>query len=333
MWYSTVGCLVTLTLSLLMAPLAAQAPPAQVVRIGCLVTGGLDSPETRVLLDAFRQGLRAHGYVKGQHIVMEYRAADGQVDRFPGLATALARLPVDLIIAPNTVAARAAQHATTTIPIVTIVMGDPVGDGLVASLARPGGNITGMTLIAPELVAKRLELLKEALPQVTRVAALWHPGAYAEPTTRAMVQATEAAARTLGVHLHLAAVQAPDELDHAFATMTHAHVEALLIMPSPMLYTARRRLIDLATRHRLPTISAALEMVELGGLIAYGASIPDLWRRAATYVAKILKGTTPADLPVEQPIKLELVINLKTAQALGLTIPPTLLFQADKIIR
>jgi putative tryptophan/tyrosine transport system substrate-binding protein len=329
----TIGLLLTLALSLLVAPLTAQEPPAKVARIGCLVSGGLDSPETRVLLDAFRQGLRERGYVEGQHIVMEYRAADGQLERFPELATALARLPVDLIIAPNTLAARAAQHATTTIPIVTIVMGDPVSDGLVASLARPGGNITGMTLLAPELVAKRLELLKEALPRVARVAVLWHPDAYAERTTRAMVQATEAAARTLGVHLHLVEVQDPDELDRAFATMAQEHAEALLILPSPMLYTARRRIIDLAARHRLPAISAALEMVELGGLIAYGASIPDLWRRAATYVDKILKGTTPADLPVEQPITLELVINLKTAQALGLTIPPTLLFQADKVIR
>jgi len=329
----TIGLLLTLAPSLLVAPLAAQEPPAKVARIGCLVSGGLDSPETRVLLDAFRQGLRERGYVEGQHIVMEYRAADGQLERFPELATVLARLPVDLIVAPNTLAARAAQHATTTIPIVTIVMGDPVSDGLVASLARPGGNITGMTLLAPELVAKRLELLKEALPRVVRVAALWHPDAYAERTTRAMVQATEAAARTLGVHLHLVEVQNPDELDRAFATMAQEHAEALLILPSPMLYTARRHIIDLAARHRLPAISAALEMVELGGLIAYGASIPDLWRSAAIYVDKILKGTAPADLPVEQPIKLELVINLKTAQALGLTIPPTLLFRADKVIR
>ena len=238
----TIGLLLTLAPSLLVAPLAAQEPPAKVARIGCLVSGGLDSPETRVLLDAFRQGLRERGYVEGQHIVMEYRAADGQLERFPELATVLARLPVDLIVAPNTLAARAAQHATTTIPIVTIVMGDPVSDGLVASLARPGGNITGMTLLAPELVAKRLELLKEALPRVVRVAALWHPDAYAERTTRAMVQATEAAARTLGVHLHLVEVQNPDELDRAFATMAQEHAEALLILPSPMLNLSARLL-------------------------------------------------------------------------------------------
>jgi putative tryptophan/tyrosine transport system substrate-binding protein len=180
MWYSAVGCIVTITLGLLTAPLAAHAqPPAKVAQIGYLVTGVLESPETRVLLDAFRQGLRERGYVEGQNIVIEYRAADGKLERFPGLATELVRLQVDLIVAANTPAARAAQQATTTVPIVTPVMGDPVGDGLVASLARPGGNIMGLTFLGPELVVKRLELLKEALPRVSRVAALWHPGAYA----------------------------------------------------------------------------------------------------------------------------------------------------------
>jgi putative ABC transport system substrate-binding protein len=334
MWYSAVGCIVTITLSLLTAPLAAQAqPPAKVARIGFLLSGGLESPETRVLLDAFRQGLRERGYVEGQHIVIEYRAADSKLERFPALATELARLQVDLIVAPNTLAARAAQQATTTIPIVAVVMGDPVGDGLVASLARPGGNITGTTFLGPELVAKRLELLKEALPRVSRVAALWHPGAYAERTTRTMGQATEAAARTLGVHLQLVEVQDPDELDRAFATMTKEHADALIVLPSPMLYTERRHLVDLAARHRLPAMYQAREIVELGGLIAYGASIPELWRRAATYVDKILKGAKPADLPVEQPTTFELAINLKTAQALGITIPSRLLFQADRVIQ
>jgi ABC-type uncharacterized transport system substrate-binding protein len=271
--------------------------------------------------------------VEGQNLVIEYRAADGRLEQFPGLATELARLPVDLIVAPNTAAARAAQHATTTIPIVAIVMGDPVGDGLVASLARPGGHITGTTFLGPGLVPKRLELLKAALPRVARVAALWHPDAYAERTIRAMLQETEAAARTLGVHLHLVEVRGPDELDRAFATMTRERAEAFIVLPSPMLYTARRHIVDLAARHRLPAMYQAREFVELGGLIAYGASIPELWRRAATYVDKILKGAKPADLPVEQPTTFELVINLKTAKALGLTIPPTLLFQADKVIQ
>jgi putative ABC transport system substrate-binding protein len=305
----TIALLLTLTWAILVAPLAAQAPPpATVARIGSLLSGELASPETQVLLDAFRQGLRERGYVEGQNLVIEYRAADGRLERFPGLATELARLPVDLIVAPNTVAARAAQHATTTIPIVAIVMGDPVGDGLVASLARPGGHITGTTFLGPGLVPKRLELLKAALPRVARVAALWDPDAYAERTIRAMVQETEAAARTLGVHLHLVEVRGPDD-------------------------TARRHIVDLAARHRLPAMYQAREFVELGGLIAYGASIPELWRRAATYVDKILKGAKPADLPVEQPTTFELVINLKTAKALGLTLPPTLLFQADKVIQ
>jgi putative tryptophan/tyrosine transport system substrate-binding protein len=333
MWYSAVGCLVTLILGLLTAPTTHAQPPAQVARIGYLVTGGLASPETRVLLDAFRQGLRERGYVEGQNIVVEYRAADGQLERFPALAAELVQLKPEVIVAQGTPAARAAQQATTTIPIVTPVMGDPVGDGLVASLARPGGNITGLTFLGPELVPKRLELLKEALPGVSRVAALWHPGAYGERTMSAMVQETEAAARTLGMHLQLVEVRGPDEFDRAFATITSAHADALLVLPSAMLFNERRRLVDLAARHRLPAMYQLGEFVELGGLMAYGASITDLVRRSATHVDKILKGATPADLPVEQPTKFELGINLKTAKALGLTMPPTLLFQADKVIQ
>jgi ABC-type uncharacterized transport system substrate-binding protein len=270
--------------------------------------------------------------VEGQNIVIEYRAADGKLERFPALAAELVQLKPEVIVAQGTPAARAAQQATSTVPIVTPVMGDPVGDGLVASLARPGGNITGLTFLGPELVAKRLELLKEALPRVSRIAALWHPGAYAERTTSAMLQETEAAARTLGVQLQRVEVRGPDELDRAFATMTRERAEALIVLPSAMLYNECRRLVDLAARHRLPAMYQAREIVELGGLIAYGASIPDLIRRSATHVDKILKGAKPADLPVEQATKFELVINLETAEALGLTIPATLLFQADKVI-
>jgi putative tryptophan/tyrosine transport system substrate-binding protein len=332
MWYSALGCIVTLILGLLTAATAHAQPLAKVARIGYLVTGGLASPETRVLLDAFRQGLRERGYVEGQNIVIEYRAADGKLERFPALAAELVQLKPEVIVAQGTPAALAAKDATTTIPIVTPVMGDPVGDGLVASLARPGGNITGLTFLGPELVAKRLELLKEALPRVSRIAALWHPGAYAERTTSAMLQETEAAARTLGVQLQRVEVRGPDELDRAFSTMTRERAEALIVLPSAMLYNERRRLVDLAARHRLPAMYQAREIVELGGLIAYGASIPDLIRRSATHVDKILKGAKPADLPVEQATKFELVINLETAEALGLTIPATLLFQADKVI-
>jgi putative ABC transport system substrate-binding protein len=318
----------------LVAPLAAEAQQAgKVARIGYLVTGSLESPETRVGLDAFRQGLRERGYVEGQNIVIEYRSADGKIDRLPGLAVELARLKVDLIFAVATPAARAAQQATTTIPIVAGAMGDPVGDGLVASLARPGGNITGLTFLGPELVPKRLGLLKEALPKVTRVAALWHPGAFGERTNQVMLKETEGAARALGVQLQLVGVRGADELDRAFSTMTKERAEALVVFPSTMLFSERRRIVALAAKHRLPSMSNAREFVELGGLIGYGASITDLNRRAATYVDKILKGAKPADLPVEQPTKFELVINLKTAKALGLTIPPALVGRGDEVIQ
>ena len=319
---------------LLAAPFAAGAQqPARVARIGWLLTGSLESPETRLLRDAFREGLRERGYVEGQNIVIEYRSADGKIERFPGLASELVRLKVDVIVAANSPAARAAQQATTTIPVVVPVMADPVGDGLVASLAQPRGNITGLAFLGPELVPKRLELLKEAVPKVSRVAALWHAGGYSEPTTRDMVKRTEAAARTLGVQLQLVGVRGPDELDRAFSTMTRERADALIVFPSPMLFNERRRIVDLALQHRLASISVGSQFVELGGLIAYGPSIPDLVRRAATYVDKILKGAKPADLPVEQPTKFELAINLKTAKALGLKIPESLLLRADEVIQ
>ncbi len=319
---------------LLLAPaFAAEAQPrTKVARIGFLATASLESPETRVTLDAFRQGLRERGYVEGQNIHIEYRAAEGKIERFPGLATELVRLKVDLIFAPGTSAARAAQQATTTIPIVSSSMADPVGDGLVASLARPGGNITGLTFLGAELVPKRLELLKQALPRISRVAVLWHPGAFGERTTSDMLKATENAARTLGVQLHFVEVRGPDELDRAFTTMTRERADALFVFPSPMLFGERRRIVDLAAKHRLPSMSNAKEFVELGGLMAYGASITDLNRRGATYVDKILKGAKPADLPVEQPTQFELLINLKTARALGLAISQSVLGRADQVI-
>ena len=314
-------------------PLAGEAQqPTKIARIGYLVTGSLESPETRVTLDAFRQGLRERGYVEGQNIVIEYRSAAGKLEQFPTLASELARLKVDLIVAVNTPAARAARQATTVIPIVTPVMGDPLRDGLVASLARPGGNITGLTFLGPELVVKCLDLLKQALPRVSRVAAIWHPGAYAEHTTRTMLQEAEAGARTLGVQLQLVEVRGPDELDRAFSTMTRERAEAVFVFPSAIFFNERRRIVDLAARHRLPAMYQAREFVELGGLIAYGASIPDLFRRSATHVDKILRGAKPADLPVEQPTKFELAVNLKTAKALGLTIPQPVLLQADQVL-
>jgi putative ABC transport system substrate-binding protein len=318
---------------LTVAVVAEAQQPGRIPRIGYLVTGSLDSPETRSLLDAFRQGLREHGYVEGQNIVVEYRAADGKIEQLPGRVTELARLKLDLIVAGNTPAARAAQQATTTIPIVAPVMGDPVGDGLVASLARPGGNITGLTFLGPELVPKRLELLKEALPTISRVAALWHPGAFGERSTRDMLKETETAARTLAVQLRLVGARGPDEFDRAFSTMTRERAEALIVFPSPMLFNERRHVVDLAAKHRLPSMFGATEFVELGGLISYGASINDLVRRGANHVDKILKGAKPADLPVEQPMKFELAINLKTAKQIGLTIPQSVLYRADKVIQ
>jgi putative tryptophan/tyrosine transport system substrate-binding protein len=212
------------------------------------------------------------------------------------------------------------------------VMGDPVGDGLVASLARPAGNITGMTFLGPELATKRLELLKQALPTMSRVAALWHPAAYGKSTMSQMLSAIEAGAGTLAVELQLVDVQGAGEFDRAFATMARERADALIVLPSPMLFSERRQIVDLATKHRLPSIAMDREFVELGGLMAYGTSIRDLFRRAGVYVDKILEGSKPADLPVQQPTKFELVINLKTAKALGLEISPTLLARADEVI-
>jgi ABC-type uncharacterized transport system substrate-binding protein len=322
------------SVSLLAAPLAAKAQqPGNVPRIGYLEIASAELPIAQAMIDAFRQGLRERGYVEGQTFVIEYRAAAGRVEWLPDLVAELARLKVNVIVASATPAALAAKQATTTIPIVSAVMGDPVGDGLVASLARPGGNITGLTFLAPALVAKRLQLLKEAVPGVSHVAALLHPGVYGEHTMRDMLKETEIAAQTLGVQLQLLEARSPNEFERAFSAMVTNRTSALIVFPSPMFYGAHRRLVDLAAKHRLPTIYAFKEAVAAGGLMSYGTSIPDLSRRAATYVDKILKGAKPADLPVEQPTKFELVINLKTAKALGLTIPPAVLARADEVIQ
>jgi len=313
-------------------PLAASAQQARLPLIGYLGTGALgETPESGGPgPNAFRQGLREHGYVEGQNIAIEYRLAGGKMEQLPGLAAELVRLNVDIIFAVATPAARAARQATASIPIVAPNMGDPVADGLVASLARPGANITGSTFLGPELVPKRLELLKEAIPNASRVALLWHPGAYGERTARDMLTQAEAAARSQGLQVQLLEVHSAAEFDRAFATITQA--DALLIFPSVMLFVERGRIAKLAEKSPLPTISVGREFVELGGLISYGPSIYDLIRRAADYVDRILKGAKPADLPVEQPTKFELVINLRTARVLGLTIPPALLARADEVI-
>ena len=259
--------------------------------------------------------------LRGENILIHDRiAADGKIDRLPALAAELVQLKVDVIFAVATPAARAAQQATTSIPIVAPNMGDPVGDKLVGSLARPGGNITGSTFLGPELVPKRLELLKEALPAASQVAVLWHPAAFGERTMRNLLAEVDVAARLQRLEVQLMETREPVDIERVFAAISQA--DALLVLPSVMLFGERGRISVLAAKKRLPTISVGREFVELGGLISYGASLADLSRRGATYVDKILKGAKPADLPVEQPTKFELVINLKTAKALGLTLPP-----------
>jgi len=314
-------------------PLGAKAQqPKKVARIGFLNTPSLESPEGRATLNAFYQGLREHGYTDGQNVVVEVRAADSKIERFPGLANELVGLDLDVIVAASSVAGRAVQQATTTIPIVVAVMGDPVSDGLVASLARPGGNITGLTFLGPQLVPKRLALLKEALPRLFRVAALWHPGAYGTRTMNDMMNEAEVAAQSLGLQIRLIAVRGPDELDEVFSAIADERPEALMLFPSPMLFAQRNRIVDFAAKLRLPLISMAKEFVQLGGLMSYGADIIESFRLSGAYVDKILKGAKPADLPVEQPTKFDLFINLKTAKELGIEIPATLLARADQVI-
>jgi len=325
----TIGFLVTLALGFPVVPLAAVAPPpTHVYRIGVL--SALGTTPRDPLVEPFLEGMRALGYVEGQNLVLEYRGADGQYERFPALVAELVRLPVDVIVTGVTPAALAAKQATTTIPIVMAGIGDPVGSGLVASLAQPGGNVTGMSVLQPEVPRKQLEILKDVLPTVSRVAILWNP---ANPSAPLQVRAAEEAAQALGVQVHLVEARGPEAFDSAFAAMTSAHAGALLVLPDPMFRLYRSRLAELAATSRLPTMHNQREYVEAGGLLGYGASRADVLRRAATYVDKILKGAKPADLPVEQPTAFELVINLKTAQVLGLTIPPALLSRADEVLR
>ena len=313
------------------APFAAKAQQAtQDARIGCLATNPAISTRLR---EAFVQGLRDLGYIEGRNLVIEYRDADGKVERLPALAAELVALKVDVIVASGTLAALAARRATKTLPIVFSPAGDPVGSGLVTSLARPGGNVTGLSAFAPELVGKRLELLKEAVPGISRVAVLWQPGAFGERAEMDTLKRAEVAARDLGVPLQFVEARGPADFDRAFSDMTRARAGALTVLASNMFNSERRRLVDLAAKNRLPALYSARELVDAGGLMSYGANLADLNRRAATYVDRILKGTKPADLPVEQPTKFELIINLKTAKALGLTIPQSVLGRADEVIQ
>ena len=322
----TVGVIVTLTLSILAAPLAAGAQPrAKVPRVGWLASGFPPSEAARQQ-SPFWQGLHELGWAEGQNIAVEWRYAEENYDRLPALAAELVQLGIDVIVAGDSRAIPAAKQATDTIPIVMTVSGDPVRSGYVASLARPGGNITGLTNISPELAGKRLEFLKEAVPGMAHLAVLGEPAHPDWPEIAVAVQ-------EWGVQLQALKVQRADEFEPAFDATMREHADALLVLPSPLTNRHGRRIVNLAAESRLPAMYALKEYVRVGGLMAYGPSIPDLYRRAAYYVHRILKGAKPADLPVEQPMKFEFVINLKTAQALGLTLPPTLLFQADEVIK
>jgi putative tryptophan/tyrosine transport system substrate-binding protein len=305
--------------ALLAAPLAAEAQQvAKVARIGYLGTNRAAAPR---LVDAFLQGLRDLGYVEGRNLVIEYRDAEGKYERLPALAAELVALKVDVIVVTTTPAALAAKQATRTLPIVFTVVADPVTDGLVASLALPGGNVTGLSNLAPELVGKGLELLTQAVPGVSRVALLRQPGALGERTEKDLLTRAEVAARALGARLQFVEARGLADFDRAFSDMTRARAGALTVLPSTMFFSERRHLVDLAAKNRLPAKYPYREFVDAGGLMSYGPNFADLFRRTATYVDKILKGTKPGDLPVEQPTKFEMVINLKTAKTLGLTIP------------
>jgi len=308
---------------------AAEAQQAAIPRIGVLATNLATNPHYR---EAFLQGLRDLGYVAGRNIAIEYRDAEGQPDRLPALAAQLVALKVDVLVAAaGTVAALAAKQATGTVPIVFIAVGNPVTSGLVTSLARPAGNLTGLSAVSPELTAKWLELLTQAVPGVSRVAFLWQPGGHGDADKEVLREA-EAAAPALGVRLRFVEARDPADIDRAFSEMARAHTGALTVVSTPMFASERRRLVDLAAKNRLPTMFSFRLYVDAGGLMSYGPNLADLFRRAAAYVDKILKGATPADLPVEQPTKFELVINLRTAKGLGLTIPQSVLVRADEVI-
>ncbi len=318
---------VVLALGLLAAPRAVRAQQAgKVYRIGILET--IPAARNAANLDALRKGLRDLGYVEGRNLVIEYRSADGRAERFPDLAAELVRLKVDLIVTRGTPAARAAKKATETIPTVMATMGDP--HAIVASFAHPGGNITGVTTFSTELTAKRIELLKELVPRLSRVALLHNMGNPAAPPEW---EETKTAARSLGLKAELLDVRSEGDLGRAFERAVRRHVDALLIGADGLTQMHQQTIVDFVARNRLPSACPAREFVEAGGLIAYAVNYPDIYFRFASFIDKILKGAKPADLPVEQPTKFELVINVKTAKQLGLTIPPNVLARADKVIK
>jgi ABC-type uncharacterized transport system substrate-binding protein len=315
---------------ILTAPSVIDAQQAaRIPRIGYLATHMAINSHQHA---AFLQGLYDLGYVAGRSIAIEYRDADGKLERLPALATDLVALKVDVILtAAGTLAALAARQASRTVPIVFVAVGNPVTSGLVSSLAHPGGNLTGLSAVTPELTSKWLELLKQAVPGVRRVAFVWQPGGLGDADQEVLSEA-EVAARALSLRLQLVEARGPADIDKAFSEAIRARAGAVIVLSTPMFGSERRRLVDLAAKYRLPTMYSFRGYVDAGGLMSYGSNLADLFRRAANYVDKILKGAMPADLPVEQPTKFELVINLKTAKALGLTIPQSLLVRADQVI-
>ena len=322
MWCQAVGFIITCILSLLVASLAAETPPrVKLPRIGYI--GDTPGP----FVEAFRQGLRERGYMEGETIAVEYRWAEGRHDRLPDLVAELVQLKVDVLVPVGTQPSRAAKQATSTTPIVMAQVGDPVGSGLVASLARPGGNLTGVSVIGREILVNQLELLKQAVPRASQVAVLWNP------TNSFMLSELQGSAQRLGLTLHAVTVQQPEEFERAFAAIRAAQVDALHVIQDHLLFSHRTRIVDFAAQSKLPAIYMYREWTEAGGLMAYGASLHEVYRRVAEHVDKILKGAKPADLPVEQVMRLNLVINLKTATALGLTLSPSILLLADEVIR
>jgi ABC-type uncharacterized transport system substrate-binding protein len=317
-----------LGLALFTAPLAAEAQQAaKVLRIGFL--GNSTAALEANLVGPFREGLRELGYVEGRNILIEYRWAEGKNERLPALIAELIALKVDVIVTAGTPAALAVKKATTSIPLVMAAVGDPVGVGLVASLAQPGGNVTGLSAIAPDLEGKRLELLREVVPKLSHIAVLWNPD---NPLYAGSLKETRAAAQVLGIEVQLLGVRTGEDFPAAFAAILKEPPSALLVLADRIFLHNRARIVDFEAKHRLPGMYPYRELVEAGGLMSFGPSYAGMHRRAATYVDKILKGAKPADLPVEQPTEFDLVINLKTAKALGLTIPPSLLLRADQVI-
>ena len=316
--------------AVLTAPLVVEAQEGRKApRIGFLSAGSLTAPRTRTYVEAFRQALRELGYVEGSSISVEFRSAEENYERLPALAEELVRLNPSVIVVNTVPATVAVKQATKTIPIIMAAIVDPIATGLVTNLARPGENLTGLSMMAPELAGKQLELLKEIAPQASRVALLWNP---TNPGNTPQEHAARDAARVLGVTLHPFEARSPSAIDAAFLAMRRERSEGLIVLTDLMFGTHGKRIADLAAKHRLPAVYGQAVLEQTGGLMAYGVDLPALFRRSATYVDKVLEGAKPGDLPVEQPTKFELVINMKTAKALGLTIPPALLLRADQVI-